>query len=715
MHGREALTALTDGRARPAWQPVTDAVAAIGPSECAARAATLNRRLAFETQGHERPARLDPIPFALTGAAFASLAAGLAARAAALAAILDDLYGPRRSFSAGHLPPEAVFASQDFIRPLAISTGFPSLRLTFYAADVLRLPDGQYRVIADHTDTLAGLGLAFAIRRLTTEILPELFGAVTLTSQRPIIESLQDMLHTLASGGPIGLLATDGADPGDAVLLARQLGGFLLRPDDLSCEGAGLTLRTLAGATPLRLLLRLGRAIGIDPLEQGGPPAGGIPGLFHCLRSGAAVMLNAPGSALVASPTLAPLIEPLAVSTHADALRRGETGEMSGEQVPCAALRAGHEANAFVPGRAILRLHAVRIDDQWRLLPGGLARTTMPDGTCRLKDIWIIEDGEAAPHSAGPARRMSAPPRPCHVLPARLAEDLLWLGRMTERLATATHLLGLVLPRFVDASALPHEVAQRRLLARCLVSAGLLDEEEAGPFLSARALRAALGRKRPVSGLCREIRRLLDACAMRFSTAMRALIEPAFDDIGDLAAGQIPPLPACARFVATFNGAIAEHTARNDAFVFIEIGRRLERAEAMAEMLAILLDGPAARLDPGLSVAIELADATLVYESMHAGPIAPGPALALLLTAPEYPRSLAFQTTALAMAFARIGAAEERIAHGLTTDLDEIVASEAAPGAALAAFATRIQSLAAAFEASCFAPLPPAYQVGDKG
>lgn len=718
MRGRDTLTGLADGRGRfrPSWRPVADVMAAIGPVEFAARAAALNRRLEFEMPGHGiGAARLDPIPVPLTRSEFVPLAAALAARAAALAAILDDLNGARHHLADGALPGAALFSSPGFIRPLAIPADLAAPRLTFYTADLVRQPDGGFRIIADHVDTPPGLGLALAIRRLTAEVVPELFGAVTLASQRPLVETLQDMLHELARGGPIGLLATDGADPGDAVLLARQIGGLLLRPDDLSCEGDHLALRTLQEAAPLRLLIRLGRAGGIDPLEQGGPPAGGIPGLFHCLRAGTAAMLNAPGSALLDDPALAEPIEMLIGTTHPTALRRAAAGIEADDRAPCAALPGvASTPSGFASGRITLRLHAARIAGSWQVLPGGLAQVAPADGTTLLKDVWIIEDGHADPPPSGPTRRFAAPPapRPMHALPARLAEDLLWLGRMTERLDAVARLLGLALPRFANASALPHEVAQRKLLARSLVTAGLLDEEEAGPFLSVRTLREALGRKPPVTLLCREIRRLLDACAGRFSTAMRSLIEDAFDGLAALPSGEAPALSACRRFVATFNGVIAEHAARGGAFIFVEIGRRLERAEAMAETLAILLGGPADRLDPGLSLGIELADAAQTYESIHAAPVTPAPALALLLADPDYPRSLAFQTEALAVTLTRLGAAEAAIARTLTARLGSIAAAGTAPGAALAALVNEIQGLSARFDARCFVPVPPPHHVG---
>lgn len=729
MDGRDAIGGLIDARGhiRVPWRPVVDAMQAIGVEEFAARAAALDRRARFESpHGGAAMQRLDPIPVPLMDYEFAELAEAIVERVGFFEDLLDDLYGAQRCIADRSLPGDALFASAEFLRPLARQATVAGGRLGFYAIDLMRHPGGGFRVLRDHTDRAPGLGLALAIRRFVAEVMPELFGAVTLASQRPVIETLQDMLHGLAAGGPIGLLTGPDTDAADARLLARQLGGMVLRPDDLTCAQGSLRLRTLAGSTPVQMLLRLGSSLAIDPLEQGGAPSRGVPGLFHSLRRRDVTMLNAPGSGIMEDAGFKAFYPDLFQRRFDRPMRLAALGGagpigFDADQAPIATRLGDAEATARFDFAAVtMRFYALRIDGVWRVLPGGLGHATRADGSVLLKDIWVIDSGEPDRGVAGPAQRVvpRSERRVAMDLPSRLADDLLWLGRMVERLDGAARLLAIALPRFADASNLPHEAAQRAMLAACLIEAKLLPDETSGPFMSARVLNAALARHRPLSELLGEIRRLLDHCGDRFSVSMRGMVEAALD--------QIPPdeselgvLAACMRFAATFNGVIAEDASRSGGFVFLEIGRRLERGEALAETLAILLDGTPARLDPGLSLAIELADARLSYEFIHAGPISPAPALSLLIGAADYPRSLAFQTEALGVAFERIGAVEEAaLARAITASLvtlTRVIGAEIGRLPALAtvlqAAAERLHTLESGLIARYFAPLPSAHQI----
>ncbi|SIQ78734.1 MULTISPECIES: circularly permuted type 2 ATP-grasp protein [Acidiphilium] len=733
MLGGDALGGLIDakGQIRAPWRPVINAMRAIGPDEFAARAAALDRRAQYESpSGSVQSQRLDPIPIPLMDYEFATLADAIAERAEFLADILDDVYGAQSWIADGSLPGDPLFETPQFIRQLAHQPGFTAPRLASYAVDLIRCPDGSFRVLRDHTDHAPGLGLALAIRRFVADVMPELFGTVTLASQRPVTETLQDMLHLLATGGPIGLIAGADADMTDTRLLARQLGGTVLRPDDLSCSGGVLRLRTLAGSTPVHLLLRQASSLSIDPLEQGGAPSNGVPGLFRALRNNALTMLNIPGSGILQLPDFKSCFSNLFYRQHGrpPQLKDHDTTSLGGidaDQAPIAIRLAQDGAAARFEFAAItLRLYALRIDGVWRVLPGGLGHATRADGSALIKDIWVIDSGnrdagEPDRASRGPAHR--SPPRIARKvamdLPSRLADDLLWLGRMVERLDGAARLLAIALPRFVDASNLPHEAAQRESLAACLVSAKLVPDEITGPFLSARRLHESLARSKPLSRLLADIRRLFDHCGERFSVSMRRIIEGALDQIPQDLNDDSRTFTACMQFVATFNGVIAEDASRSGGFVFLEIGRRLERAEALAETLTVLLAGSLARLDPSLTLAIELADAQLTYEFVNAGPLLAETAIGLLIGAADYPRSLTFQTESLAIGLRRIGALDQAaVADRITVDLRSLSGAIAAGdsvdlGGPLKHCIVTLETLADDLATQYFAPIPPSRQV----
>lgn len=81
------------------------------------------------------------------------LADGLRQRAALLGLLLSDIYGEQRTFRSGALPLALVEANPRFSQPRPAQS-VPVLDA--YAADLLRGPDGAWRIVADHTGEGAG-------------------------------------------------------------------------------------------------------------------------------------------------------------------------------------------------------------------------------------------------------------------------------------------------------------------------------------------------------------------------------------------------------------------------------------------------------------------------------------------------------------------------------------------------------------------------------
>jgi uncharacterized circularly permuted ATP-grasp superfamily protein len=170
------------GQARPHWRGLLGAMFGLGREALAERARMLERAFAEEGITAILPGeqavnwRCDPVPLPLAAAEFAKLETGLAQRAGLLEAILADLYGPQDLLAEGALPPDLVFGNPAFLRPCRVTDRAPQSRaLYFYAADLLRGPDGVWRVLADHTGQVSGLAYALENRRILSRVVPELF------------------------------------------------------------------------------------------------------------------------------------------------------------------------------------------------------------------------------------------------------------------------------------------------------------------------------------------------------------------------------------------------------------------------------------------------------------------------------------------------------------------------------------------------------------
>ena len=149
--------------------------------------------------------RCDPVPLILPPGEFDALAAGLAQRATLLEAVLQDVYGPQTLLAEGLLPPALVYANPAFLRSCRAAGGRregPLLQL--YAADLLRAPDGNWRVLSDRTAGPTGLAHVLENRRALSRYVPELVRARDLRRHGPFFDIWQDALQRLAPPATAG-------------------------------------------------------------------------------------------------------------------------------------------------------------------------------------------------------------------------------------------------------------------------------------------------------------------------------------------------------------------------------------------------------------------------------------------------------------------------------------------------------------------------------
>jgi uncharacterized circularly permuted ATP-grasp superfamily protein/uncharacterized alpha-E superfamily protein len=713
-----------NGRLRTPWVPVMEAVRAIGPEELSRRAASLNRQVRLAAPfGAVTTHHYDPLPAPLTASEFAGLESGLRQRASFLNALLEDLYGRQSVLHEGRIPAAQVLGNAEFLRSLHTAVPLPYPRLSLYAADLIRGQDGRFQVLRDHTGIIPGLGHALTLRRVATTLLPELFRAGGLRSLRPAREMLVDHLQRESQGGLIAVLSAGISSPAEAVdmmddaLLARALGVLLIEPGDLAARNGALHIKTLSGLLHVSTLIRGLSGVDLDPLEQGFRPGAGIPGAFGAIRAGVLSILNAPGSALVESPDFRPYFDGLFLRLL------GEPAQLQG--VIGDPLRQASKA-PFISGTSLLstplifRLYAWHDGVTWQVLPGGLAfGLDQNAATSGMKDVWVLDADE--PHFFSGAPVAIEPPLrarslPAANLPSRVADNLFWLGRSVERLESSSRLLMLALPRLESGTSLPRDVAERALLARSLAQAGLLPADLASGSVSGRFLRHNLSRRKPVAGLLKEVARLVNASSERLSPSMLTTVQFALDQAAEsLDANEEAALPSMLSFAATFAGIAAENMSRDGGWLFMEMGRRLERAETLADRLAILLDASPERLEPGLALGIELADSVLSYDLRHAGILAPAPVLAMLLADAGNPRSLAFQCTVLRWTLERLGADDDaEAARLLLNEATQLAGRNADLTTPLANIAARLRLLSDRVQRRFFTLLPEAHQLDDE-
>ena len=253
------------GVIRPHWQP-SPALRRLRPARSersggkaapAASAKTASPRICSPTHGTDEPWKIDLIPLISrprNGAAWR----GVIQRARLFAAILGDIYGRQRLLARPHSA-AARSRRPGFPAPAerhrAGAGGWP-----FYAADFARDADGRWRVIDNHTETLAGVGFALANRIVHSHVAGDLFRDSKALRLARSSSALQGELLARAGrdDAPIALL-TPGAHHEDYfghAYLARYLGLLLVEGGDLRIVGNRVYMKTLEGLQPIDLILR---------------------------------------------------------------------------------------------------------------------------------------------------------------------------------------------------------------------------------------------------------------------------------------------------------------------------------------------------------------------------------------------------------------------------------------------------------------------------
>jgi uncharacterized alpha-E superfamily protein len=427
-------------------------------------------------------------------------------------------------------------------------------------------------------------------------------------------------------------------------------------------------------------------------------------------------VLRDPNAWLV-RPALDGTASPLSLATLSPQAREGllariaAAGEKYVARSPVTASAAPClDDGRLMPRPLLIRLFLAWADGAWHAMQGGLG-CALPDGATAwpvaapglAKDVWVLAQ-DPLDITGPPAQRVAALAirRAAGDLPSRAADNFFWLGRYLERLEAAARLLRAALTRVARPSAAPHELAELQVLTACLTQAGVLNAETiAGlslPRLCEALLRAAaawgaihamIGRVSRMTGLLRD--RVTGEMHAVMVRGLREL-EDALEQIDPREDGKAVDAAASAMsqvlvFAATVAGLAAENMVRGGGRLFLDLGRRVERAQAVADELACALELPGADVQPalvehGLRLALELRDSVITYRSRYSGVLQPAPALDLMLADPGNPRGLAFQLTAAATLLNEIAGTQDATLAGIATTLlgqaDAMVRSVAA-------------------------------------
>ena len=370
--------------------------------------------------------------------------------------------------------------------------------------------------------------------------------------------------------------------------------------------------------------------------------------------------------------------EPPLTASERDALRRHIEFDpdmfVAQEQVEIS-LAPVWEENGLAPRPVSLRVFLVASGGSYRVMPGGLIRVS-PDASGRFislqrggtsKDTWIISETPVEEvtllHSAGQDPELR---RTGNNLPSRLADNFFWLGRYSERADATARLLRSALLRFNPertGSAMP-------LLAPLLQTLewqGQLPEVRQKPELrqNPEAFEAELlaaifdpARGGSLRHIVDELQRLAMLVRDRTSNDMWHALSQLHDQLTPPGAGSfllagdaVGVLSQTLLGLAAFHGLARENMTRAQAWRFLDMGLRIERANYLCLLLNATLRSPESENPSVLEAVLEVADSSITFRSRY-NLLPYGPAVFdLVLLDDKNPRSALFQFNQLAQHF----------------------------------------------------------------
>jgi uncharacterized circularly permuted ATP-grasp superfamily protein/uncharacterized alpha-E superfamily protein len=692
-----------------------------------------------DPKGRDRPWVLDPLPVLLTAGEWAQIEAGVAQRAQLFDALLADLYGPQRMLASGTVPAQLPFGHPNFLWPCHGLKPPQNRWLQVYALDMSRSVDGQWWVLADRTQAPSGPGYALENRQIVSRLFPDLLHSAGVRPLTGFFAALRDNILAAAPDDetPLAVVLTPGSFNEtyfEHAYLARQLGLPLVEGHDLTVRGDSLFLKTLGGLKRVHGILRRLDDDFCDPVELRPDSALGVPGLLEVVRAGRVRLANALGSGVLESAAWMGFMPAAAekllgeklklpsvatwwcgeaaaleyVMEHLDSLvikpvypnqkfpavfvrdlRRQQREELMRRIQAMPHAYVAQERLAFSqtpvwrgagpigpPGfeaRALgIRVYAIATPNGYRVMPGGLARiagdsadiVSMQRGG-GSKDVWVMAPDKRLDDVAGSG---AAPRTARHDdLPSRLAENLFWLGRYSERCEGKARLLRATLSVRANPLLWPEalKTCGRFLAIAQLGEAGLPLFEEGNTLgLRADLQRLAWCAAQARSQLSAENWRAIGVLQRDFQDAARTR-----RDARETLDGLLLSLAALAGFAL-------DDMTQDDGWRLMMVGRRLERLQFLAELLAHRLGARSPPTQGELEWLLDIGDSTITYRTRYIASPRLGQTLDLLVFDQSNPRALAFQWHEIEQLLVRIGAslggAPDETFKGIVAQVEEM-------------------------------------------
>jgi uncharacterized alpha-E superfamily protein len=364
----------------------------------------------------------------------------------------------------------------------------------------------------------------------------------------------------------------------------------------------------------------------------------------------------------------------------------------------------GSAAPGFAARALGIRVYAIATPGGYRVMPGGLARIASDAAVDVVsmqrgggsKDVWVLAPDRRSVDEPSPAAAAPRIESRHDDLPSRLAENLFWLGRYSERCEAKARLLRATLGVRTNAAL------WRSALESCRHFGAIAKISESGQpaFDPGNAL-----------GLSADLQRL-GWCASQARSRLSAenwrAVSVLHREFQEAAASNLDPRETLDRMLlslAALSGFALDDMTQDDGWRLMMLGRRLERLQFLAELLALRLGGGATPPQPELEWLLDIGDSTITFRTRYLASPRLAPTIDLLVFDQSNPRALAFQWQAIDHSLLRVASSlggtpddtlDEAVGAVEELQLTAIDGDSARAERARQALAERLEALAAA-------------------
>jgi uncharacterized circularly permuted ATP-grasp superfamily protein len=242
---------------------------------------------------------------------------GLSQRVRALELFLADVYGEQRVLREGIIPKALVLGAKGYLPQLAGVRSPGGVRIHVSGIDLVRDPAGIFRVLEDNLRVPSGVSYVVENRLVSKRVIPRSFDRARVQRVDHYPAKLAETLRAVAPAGessPTCVVLTPGPYNSayfEHSFLARQMGLELVQAPDLFVDGDEVFVRTTRGPRRVHVIYRRIDEAFLDPEVFRPDSMLGVRGLMRAWAAGKVTLANAPGNGVADDKAIYPFVPDL--------------------------------------------------------------------------------------------------------------------------------------------------------------------------------------------------------------------------------------------------------------------------------------------------------------------------------------------------------------------------------------------------------------------